>query len=143
VPADLVDCVQLCDGTVPRPPAKEVNGVSPLHMATGAGYDGNFQVTAPGGWMAAVKYLVEELGFDVNETDYRGYTPLHNAAFRGDNEMIRYLVSKGADPLAVTKDGQTTVDLANGPVQRLQPFPETIKLLESMGAKNNNKCRSC
>lgn len=136
------------DGTTPGgapapPPTKSVNGVSALHMATGAGYDGNFQVTAPGGWMAAVKYLVEELGFDVNEADYRGYTPLHNAAFRGDNEMIKYLVSKGADPLAVTKDGQTTVDLANGPVQRLQPFPETIKLLESMGAKNNHKCRSC
>jgi ankyrin repeat protein len=128
-------------GEIPIPPGSPA--VSALGIATGAGWDGNFHVNAPGGWMAAVKYLVEELGFDVNEADFRGNTPLHNAAFRGDNEMIRYLVSKGADPLAVNKSGETTVDLANGPVQRLQPYPETIALLEGMGAKNNHRCKSC
>ena len=45
--------------------------------------------------------------------------------------------------LAVARSGQTTVDMANGPIQRLQPFPETIALLESMGAKNNHRCVSC
>ena len=39
--------------------------------------------------------------------------------------------------------GQTTVDMANSPEQRTQPFPETIKLLEGMGAKNNHKCQAC
>ena len=116
---------------------------SPLHIASGAGFDGNFHRNAPVGWLPAVKYLVEELGFDVNAPDYKGYTPLHNAAFRGDNEMIRYLVSKGADVMAVARSGQTTVDMANGPIQRLQPFPETIALLEGLGAKNNHKCVSC
>ena len=43
----------------------------------------------------------------------------------------------------VNRTGQTTVDMANGPVQRVQPFPETIKLLEKLGAKNNHKCVSC
>jgi uncharacterized protein len=57
--------------------------------------------------------------------------------------MILYLVSKGADPLAVNRAGQTTVDMANGPVQRTQPFPETIALLEGMGATNNHQCKSC
>jgi hypothetical protein len=52
-------------------------------------------------------------------------------------------VSKGADVKAVSRSGQTTVDLANGPVQRVQPFPETIALLESLGAKNNHRCVSC
>jgi hypothetical protein len=28
-------------------------------------------------------------------------------------------------------------------VQRTQPYPETIKLLMGLGAKNNNKCVSC
>ena len=33
--------------------------------------------------------------------------------------------------------------MANGPVQRVQPWPETITFLESLGAKNNHKCVSC
>ena len=58
--------------------------------------------------------------------------------------MIEYLVSKGADADGrSTAKGQTTVDMANGPVQRTQPWPETIKFLESLGAKNNHKCLSC
>jgi uncharacterized protein len=44
---------------------------------------------------------------------------------------------------AVNRRGQTTVDVANGPVQRVQPFPDTIALLEKLGAKNNHKCVSC
>jgi hypothetical protein len=57
--------------------------------------------------------------------------------------LIKYLVSKGADVKAVSRSGQTTVDMANGPVQRVQPFPETIALLESLGARNNHRCVSC
>jgi len=45
--------------------------------------------------------------------------------------------------MAVNRAGQTTVDMANSPEQRTQPFPETIKLLEGMGAKNNNRCQAC
>jgi ankyrin repeat protein len=93
--------------------------------------------------LAAVKYLVEELHADINARDHEGNTALHHAAARGDVEMILYLVSKGADVKAVNREGQTTVDMANGPVQRTQPFPETIKLLESLGAKNNHRCKSC
>jgi ankyrin repeat protein len=122
-------------------------GVYPVHCAAGVGYGngfaGNSHRHAPDGWMPAMKYLVEELGADVNQRDNNGYTPLHHAAARGDNEMILYLVSKGADVKAVSRRGQTTVDMANGPVQRLRPFPETIALLERLGAKNNNRCVGC
>ena len=48
--------------------------------------------------------------------------------------MIMYLVSKGADVKAVSRRGQTTVDMANGPVSRISPFPDTIALLVKMGA---------
>lgn len=122
-------------------------GVYPIHAAAGVGYGngfaGNSHRHAPDGWMPAMKYLVEELHADVNQRDQNGMTPLHHAASRGDNEMILYLVSKGADPKAVSRRGQTTVDLANGPVQRLRPFPETIALLEKLGAKNSHRCVSC
>ncbi len=122
-------------------------GVSPLLAASGAGYGEGFAANhhrfAPAGMLAAVKYLVEELHVDVNAKDHDGNTAIHNAAARGDNEMILYLVSKGADVLQVNREGKTTVDMANGPVQRISPFPDTIKLLEGMGAKNNHKCVSC
>ena len=122
-------------------------GVYPIHAAAGVGYGngfaGNAHRHAPEGWMPTMKYLVEELHHDVNQRDLNGYNAIHHAAARGDNEMILYLVSKGADPKAVGRDGRTTVDLANGPVQRLRPFPETIALLEKMGAKNNHRCVGC
>jgi uncharacterized protein len=122
-------------------------GVPPLLAAAGQGYGEGFAANhhryAPGGMLAAVKYLVEELHAGVNAREHEGNTALHNAAARGDNEMIEYLVAKGADPKIVNRAGQTTVDMANGPVQRISPFPDTIKLLEGMGVKNNHKCVSC
>jgi uncharacterized protein len=121
--------------------------IPPLQAAAGAGYGegfaGNSHRYAPSGQLAAVKYLVEELHADVNQRDHEGNTALHQAATRGDNEMILFFVEHGADVLAVNREGQTTVDMANGPVQRTQPFPETIALLEKLGAKNNHKCLSC
>ncbi|HEX9582435.1 MAG TPA: ankyrin repeat domain-containing protein [Gemmatimonadales bacterium] len=121
--------------------------VHPLHAASGVGYGtsrvGQQHRHVPDGWLPAVRYLVEELEVDVNVRDHDGYTAVHNAAARGDNEMIQYLVEHGADVTLLSRRGQTTVDMANGPQQRVQPFPETIALLERLGAKNNNKCQSC
>ena len=122
-------------------------GVPPLHAASGVGYGegyaANSHRNAPSGWLPGIKYLVEELGADVNARDHEGNTALHHAAARGDNEVILYLVSKGADVKAVNRAGETTLDMANGPVQRIQPFPETMALLAKLGAKNNNRCKSC
>ena len=121
--------------------------VPPFHAASGVGY-GTSRVAqqhrhVPDGWTAAAKYFLEELGLDVNMRDADGFTALHHAAARGDNAMIQYLVKRGADVMAVNRNGQTTVDMANSPEQRTQPFPETIKLLEGMGAKNNHNCQAC
>lgn len=121
--------------------------VYPIHAASGVGYGQGFAANAhrhaPDGWLPAVRYLVEELGADVNLADHNGYTPLHHAASRGDNALIEYLVSRGADVTRVSRAGQTTADMANGPYQRTQPFPETVALLESLGAVNNHNCVSC
>ena len=121
--------------------------VAPIVAAAGVGYGqgfaGNSHRHVPDGWIPAVQYLVEEHGADVNDRDHNGYSPVHHAAARGDNELILYLVSLGADVTLVSRTGQTTVDLANGPVQRIQPFPETIALLESLGAINNHNCVTC
>ena len=121
--------------------------VSPLLAAAGVGhgqgYAGNSHRHVPGGWLPAVRFLVEEVGLDVHFRDHNGYNAVHHAAARGDNALIRYLVDRGVDVTQVSRRGQTTVDMANGPVQRIQPFPDTIALLESLGAKNNHRCLSC
>lgn len=121
--------------------------VHALHAASGVGYGtsrvGQQHRHVPDGWLPAVRYLVEDLGVDVNLRDHEGYSAVHHAAARGDNAVIEFLVSHGADVTFVSRRGQTTVDMANGPQQRVQPFPETIALLERLGAKNNHNCLSC
>ncbi len=122
-------------------------GTWPIQAASGVGYGEGFAANihrhVPDGWLPAVKYLVDELGADVDSRDHNGYSAVHHAASRGDNELILFLVERGADPLVVSRRGQTTVDMANGPVQRITPFPETIALLEGLGAVNNHNCVGC
>ena len=136
-------------GDVSGLPALPVGGpgVTPLQAAAGVGYGEGFAANshryAPSGMLAAVKYLIEELGADVNAADHEGNTALHQAAARGDVAMIEYLVSRGADVTRVNREGQSTADMANGPVQRTQPYPEALKLLETLGSKNHHKCVSC
>ena len=145
------------------PDISSIEGITPLLIASGAGFHGNDALTTPLGRMPAVRYLVEELGADVNAVDTGppanpnadqnnqfqrrgnrgGRSALHNAAGRGDNDMIIYLVSKGAELGAVTKSGQTIADMANGSRQRVQPYADTLALLDLMGARNNHKCVSC
>jgi len=121
--------------------------VFPIHAASGVGYGvaraGNSHRHVLDGWLPAVRYLVEVHGADVNVRDHDGYSAIHHAAARGHNDLVRYLVLKGADVSFVSRRGQTTVDMANGPQQRVQPFPGTIALLEGLGARNNHNCLSC
>ena len=130
-------------------PPMELGGpaVSPVLAASGVGYGqgyaGNTHRHVPDSWLPAVRFLVEEVGADVHYRDHNGYNAIHHAAARGDNALVLYLVAQSVDVTEVSRRGQTTVDMANGPVQRIQPFPETIALLERLGAKNNHRCLSC
>ena len=130
-------------------PPMELGGaaVSPVLAASGVGYGqgyaGNTHRHVPDGWLQAVRFLVEEVSADMHYRDHNGYNAIHHAAARGDNELILYLVEHGVDVTQVSRRGQTTVDMANGPVQRIQPFPETIAILERLGAQNNHSCLSC
>ena len=127
-----------------RPHPIDGPAVTPLQAASGAGYDGNYHRQAPGGFLPALKFLVEQTGADVNLADDKGNTPLHNAALRGDNEMIRYLVSRGANLHPVDRRGRNVSDWANGPIRRLQPFTETLAPLAELGAPpHNDRCVSC
>ena len=147
-PADPYDGSQAQEDQSGLEPIPEGGpGVWPMHAASGVGYGegyaGNAHRHAPNGWLSSVKYLIEELGVDVDQRDHSGYTAMHHAAARGDTELIHYLVEMGGDVMVVSRSGQTTVDMANGPVSRVSPYPEAIALLESLGAINNHDCKSC
>ena len=59
------------------------------------------------------------------------------AAYRGDNEMVQYLVSKGAKLDLRMVRGWSVTDMANGPALRTSvplSHPDTIELLTKLGA---------
>ncbi len=117
------------------------SGETPLMAAAGIGWAANWSVNAPVPLIDAVKYCVE-LGDDVNAADNRGYSALHGAAYLGDNEMINYLVAKGAKVDAKSKGGDSPADMANGPTRFGQPHLESVALLEKLGSPNSHNCRS-
>ncbi len=128
-------------GADPRIPTNY--GTSALMVAAGVGWAPNNTTTAPDpdAWMAALKYCIAQ-GLDVKAADALGYTALHGAAFRGDNEMVSFLVSAGARADARTRYGDYPADFANGPIPHSIPHPETVTLLEKLGSPNSHNCRS-
>lgn len=112
-------------------------GNTPLAMAAGIGWLGNFSLNHPDGYMLSTRYLVEELGVAVNTVDKKGYTPLMGAAHRGDNAMVSYLVEQGAQLDRRTELGWGVADWANAPYigsSTRRAHPETVALLLELGA---------
>jgi serine/threonine-protein phosphatase 6 regulatory ankyrin repeat subunit B len=63
----------------------------------------------------AVKLAYELGSKDVNAADDFGYAPLHGAALRGSPEIVQFLVDKGANVEAKTRDeGWTPLRIADG-----------------------------
>lgn len=114
-------------------------GDTPLIIAAGIGWvPGNFTQTwaEPGAFMSALKYCME-LGLDLNARDKNDFTALHGAAWRGDNEMVKFLVEKGARMDIKSKKGWYVTDMANG-VEASNGLPldhpDTVALLVKLGA---------
>jgi ankyrin repeat protein len=126
-------------GADPKIPT--TGGTTPLMVASGLGFAGNFSQTAPDGWLPAVKYCLE-LGLDINASDGQGYTALHGAAYVGDNELVKYLVARGAKLNIRNKLGWSVTDMANAPSLRSSvplAHPDTIALLVKIGAPDPTK----
>ena len=116
-------------------------GTTPLMVAAGIGWAGNFTQNAPDSFLDAVRYCLE-LGAAVRAVDARGFTALHGAAGRGDNEMVRYLVERGARVDAISRDGNSPADMAFGPSRFFLPKPDTVALLVALGSPFQDYCRS-
>jgi ankyrin repeat protein len=119
--------------------------VTPLMAAAGVGWaPGNFSQTSPepGAWLAAVKYCME-LGLDLNAVDKQGYTALHGATYRGDNQTIEFLAERGAKLDAKAKNGWLVTDMATGLIDLGSlpvSHPDTVALLEKLGAPAPQAC---
>jgi Ankyrin repeats (many copies)/Ankyrin repeats (3 copies)/Ankyrin repeat len=90
-------------------PFGELNGANnygwtPLHFAAGS----------PRVWnVIVIEFLVEKTKLDVNcTTSVRKFTPLHIGARTGHDEIVEFLMGKGADVNLETSDGWTAKDIA-------------------------------
>ena len=76
-----------------------------------------------------------EQGNDVNAVDVNGYTALHGAAHRGSNDIVKFLVEKGAKLDVTNKLGWTPWIIADGVFypNTYNRRPETAELLLKLG----------
>jgi ankyrin repeat protein len=136
------------------PDIATTHGCSPLQVAVGMENDFQGTNVVPNARVDAARFLVEEVGVDVNSRDDRGYSALHGAAFIGRNDVILYLVEKGADvgarahqisngsskQSAEPDQGDTVADMANGWTQKTLQFNETVDLLIELGSEFSDTC---
>jgi len=47
--------------------------------------------------LKVVRWLIEIKGADIESHDRGGFTPLLNAAWNGDRQLVRFLMGKGTD----------------------------------------------
>jgi len=86
--------------------------------------------------------LLLAAGAELNAKDgQRGLTPLHEAARWGWNDVVRFLVERGADLRAKDNRGMTPVDSALGKAggnsrggARIDVHEDTAALLRQLGA---------
>jgi hypothetical protein len=67
-----------------------------------------------------------------------GLTALHGAANRGSDEIIRFLLDKGAKLDVRDKEGRTPLNWAEGvflATHPAKPKPSSIELIQSTSAK--------
>jgi ankyrin repeat protein len=86
--------------------------------------------------LEAVKLCVE-LGMDVNAVNSMGLTALHGAANRGSDEIIRYLVQRGARVDVKDAEGRTPLTWAEGvflATHPARPKPTSIELLKQLAS---------
>ena len=156
--ADDVPAMKLFIAAGANPNIASAAGVTPLIVASGYGFEPQVSHYSPGTRVAALRYLIDEVGADVNARERNGYTALHGAALTGDLDAIRYLVAMGGNIKAragqvfggtgkedqkVKEDtGDTVADMANGPRPHNLQYPETVELLMKLGSKNSNNCRA-
>jgi ankyrin repeat protein len=115
------------------------NGTTPLMAAAGV----NWTVSqtfdeGPEALLEAVK-LAHSLGNEVNAENAMGLRAIHGAANRGSDDIIRFLVEKGAALDVADKQGRTPLTWAQGVFLATHPpeaKPRTVALLRELQGRS-------
>jgi uncharacterized protein len=119
-------------------------GTSPLMAAAGVNWVvAQTWTEGPDQLLEAVKLCVD-LGMDVNQANSMGITALHGAANRGSDNIIGFLVERGADLTAQDHEHRSPLDWAKGvflATHPAQPKPSTIALISELLKKQGKEVR--
>ena len=87
--------------------------------------------------------LLLDAGADVHAADEAGNTALHGAANRGANSVVELLLAHGARLDAANGRGWLPVTIAQGPIDTIEPYPETYALLRERTLAEGVAVPSC
>jgi uncharacterized protein len=132
----------LSHGADPKIPA--FAGTTALMAAAGVNWVVD-QTTdeGPAARLAAVK-LCYELGLSVNDANSMGITAVMGAANRGSDDIIEFLVSKGAKLDAKDNEGRTPLNWAEGvflATHPARPKPGSIALIKKLNESGDRGLR--
>jgi ankyrin repeat protein len=110
-------------------------GTSPLMAAAGVNWVyAQTWTESPEQLLEAVR-ICHELGMDVNQKNSMGVTALMGAANRGSDDIIKFLVDKGADLTALDNENRSALDWAKGvflATHPAEPKPSSIALITEL-----------
>lgn len=117
----------------------QTNGTNALMIAAARGEAGGYGRLKGGTEQGAVEAirLLLDAGLDINAASNDGRTALHGTASRADdvNDLIRFLIDRGANPNLKNKAGQTPLDVSRGGARvglRVARNAKTVALLTQL-----------
>ena len=123
---------------VSQPARRQPGGINPLMAAAGLGSKEEDTVGRKKTEADAIEAITVclDAGVGINAADGRGQTALFGAALQGYDDIVKFLLSKGADPKIKDQRGFTALDAAEGKAGGFgfgggsaNPHPGTAKLL--------------
>jgi len=109
-------------------------GTTPFMAAAGLGWREAISRGREADAVTTLDMLLNQYDAEINSSNQKGETALHGAAHRGSEAITRFLLEHGADVRALTNEGGSVLDIAQGNpdyTNRATPKPEVVALLES------------
>ena len=131
-----IEMMQLLVDLGADPSITTEEGATPLMAAAGVGIWKIGENPGTNGEALAAVELAWELGNDVNAVDVNGDAALHGAIHRGADNIVRFLVEKGANIDAVNEKGWSALSIAQGVFypNTFNRHPALVELLLDLGA---------